>query len=236
MEKSTLKPTSLPLYLQLSEFLIREIESGRLVDGDKLPTERAMARQYKTTVSTLRKSLAILENQKLLERVHGSGNYVRKKSKVDSVYSMFRIELCAGGGLPTAKVLSVVEMPKPEDLPEFGTSHRATRIRRLRFLDNQPIAVEEIWLDRNAGPIEPEQLQDSLYRYYKMKLGFWISSIEDRVGISVVPDWAPPEIGLNVGRSAGYIERHSWAQEPHAIEFSRTWFDSNKCNYVQRLK
>ena len=235
MDAKLLNATSLPLYLQLSEFLIREIAAGRLSDGDKLPPEREMAAQYKTTVTTLRKALAVLQNKGLLERIHGSGNYVRQAEQVDSVYSMFRLELVNGGGLPTSKLVELREMSKPVDLPAFGLSEMATRIRRLRFLDAKLIAVEEIWLDRDAGEVKQEQLQDSLYRYYKMQLGFWISRAEDRVSIGRTPDWSPQDFGVAAGQSTGFIERFSWAQTPVPVEYSRTWFDTTKAVYIQRL-
>ncbi len=235
MDAKLLNATSLPLYLQLSEFLIREIAAGRLSDGDKLPPEREMAAQYKTTVTTLRKALAVLQNKGLLERIHGSGNYVRQAEQVESVYSMFRLELVNGGGLPTSKLVELREMSKPVDLPEFGRSEMATRIRRLRFLDAKLIAVEEIWLDRDAGEVKQEQLQDSLYRYYKMQLGFWISRAEDRVSIGHTPDWSPQDFGVAAGQSTGFIERFRWAQTPVPVEYSRTWFDTTKAVYIQRL-
>ena len=236
MGNRTAKTTSLPLYLQLSEFLIREIAVGRLADGDKLPPERQMAVEYKTTVTTLRKALAILEQKKLLERIHGSGNYIRQKETVDSLYGMFRLELTEGGGLPTAETLGISVMTKPDDLPDFGTARTGTRVRRLRSLDATKIAVEEIWLDGNAGMIDPSRLQDSLYRYYRKNLGFWITRAEDRVGLGDSPRWSPASFGVPIGGPTGYIERLSWAQDPKPVEFSRTWFDTNKCNYVQRLK
>lgn len=235
MDAKLLNATSLPLYLQLSEFLIREIAAGRLSDGDKLPPEREMAAQYKTTVTTLRKALAVLQNKGLLERIHGSGNYVRQAEQVDSVYSMFRLELVNGGGLPTSKLVELREMSKPVELPAFGRSGMATRIRRLRFLDAKLIAVEEIWLDRDAGEVKQEQLQDSLYRYYKMQLGFWISRAEDRVSIGHTPDWSPQDFGVSAGQSTGFIERFSWAQTSVPVEYSRTWFDTTKAVYIQRL-
>lgn len=236
MDNSSGKPLSLPLYLQLSEFLIREIAVGRLADGDKLRPERAMAADYGTTVTTLRKALAILEEKGLLERVHGSGNFVRYAPDVSSVYSMFRLELRDGGGLPRGRILAIDERPKPAGLPQFGTSDTGTRVRRLRFLGDTPIAVEEIWLDRDAGQIDIKQLQDSLYRYYQRHLGFWISRAEDRVGLGKTPEWAPADFGVPKGAPTGYIERHSWAQGRHAVEFSKTWFDADKSIYVQRLK
>lgn len=228
-------PNALPIYLQISELLIRDIASGRLVDGERLPPERDLAKQHDTTVRTLRKSLAELEKNGLLERRQGSGNYIRQAAKVDSVYSMFRLELRDGGGLPTADILGVYECDKGDQTPAFGTSNRGTRIRRLRYLNGIVIAVEEIWLDRDAGEVKAELVSDSLYRYYKQNLGFWITRAEDRVSIGQVPEWAPDSFGPRAGSITGYIERFSWAQGPEPVEFSRTWFDTDKALYVQRM-
>jgi GntR family transcriptional regulator len=229
-------PAALPIYAQVSEVLIREIASGRLVDGQRLPPERQLAAAHQVTVRTLRKSLKILEGKGLLERVQGSGNYVRSNPAAQSIYSMFRIELLTGGGLPTAKFLDICEREKPADLPEFGTSKRGTRMRRLRFLNKVPAALEEIWLDADSGNVLPEQASDSLYHYYQVKLGFWITRAEDYVSIGQTPDWAPAEFGKIAGETSGFIERLSWEQKPHPVEYSRTWFDTDTARYVQRLK
>ena len=228
--------TLIPLYLQISESISREIAAGRFAEGDRLPPERDLAKRFGTTVRTLRKSLSELEKQGLLDRVQGSGNYVRGSDQARSIYSMFRLELPDGGGLPTAQVLQVKELNKPSSLPEFGTSSKVTRVRRLRCLDQIAIAVEEIWLDRDVGEIDINQLGDSLYRYYQMKLGFWIHRAEDRVSISELPTWTPDSFGNRAGETFGFIERFSWAQLSHPVEYSRTWFDPVKARYVQRLK
>lgn len=226
---------AIPLYLQISETLIREISAGRLVDGERLAPERALAAQYGTTVRTLRKALTELEKKGLLERRQGSGNYVRTKDRVLSIYSMLRLELHGGGGLPNAHVLSVDEMDKPENLPEFGLTNWGTRFRRLRFLNKTPVAVEEIWLDGGAGQVDPKQLSESMYRTYQHNLGFWITRAVDQVSIGTAPDWAPADFGKLPGEHTGYIERLSWAQKADPVEFSRTWFDTDKALYIQRL-
>ncbi|OIQ32761.1 MAG: GntR family transcriptional regulator [Alphaproteobacteria bacterium MedPE-SWcel] len=228
-------PTALPIYMQISEFLIREIAAGRLVDGQRLAPERELAKSHGTTVRTLRKALSELEKKGMLERVQGSGNYIRAKHSAPSVYSMFRLELTTGGGLPTADILDLAVVPKPADLPRFGTADHGTRIRRLRYLNRLPVAVEEIWLDGAAGEIRPQQMSDSLYRTYQLQLGLIIARAEDRVSVAAVPDWAPPGFGLSPGTLTGFIERLSWAQDPAPVEFSRTWFDTDKALYVQRL-
>ncbi|SDE39987.1 GntR family transcriptional regulator [Limimaricola pyoseonensis] len=228
-------PASLPMHQQISELLIREIASGRLVEGERLPPERDFAAQLGTSVRTLRKALAELADKGMLERIQGSGNYVRRNARAESVYSMFRLELPEGGGLPRADVLDLARMQKPADLPAFGTSSEGTRVRRLRYLNQVVIAVEEIWLDGAAGGIDSAKLADSLYLYYKTHLGFWITRAEDRVTMAGVPDWAPAAFGVRPGAPTGYIERLSWAQRPAPVEFSRTWFDTTRAVYVQRL-
>lgn len=230
-------PYALPLHQQTSEMLIREIAAGRIIDGEKLPPEREMAAGLGIAVGTLRKALADLEGKGLLERVQGSGNYVRSRPDVESIYAMFRLELVEGGGLPTARVLSVDRLPKPVGMPAFGTSTDGHRIRRLRSLGGKVAALEEIWLDGAcADRVTIADLSDSLYLYYRQALGIWIARAEDRIGVDTVPDWEPAGFGLPPGAPAGFIERIGWDREGASVEFSRTWFDPAIARYVSRLR
>ncbi|MGB0799371.1 MAG: GntR family transcriptional regulator [Planktomarina sp.] len=236
MHKTKSGPSTLPLYIQVSELLIREIASGRLADGERLPPEKTLAAAHDVTVGTLRKSLNVLAQKGLLDRIHGSGNYVRTNAQATSVYSMFRIELLQGGGLPSAQYIDIQLQKKPQDLPHFGTSSDATRIRRLRYLNDTPVALEEIWLDADSGTIEPDQTPDSLYHYYKTNFGFWITQAIDTLGVDTVPTWAPVAFGVAIHEKTVLIERKSWAQTTESVEYSRTWMNADKARYVQRLR
>lgn len=236
MKLSTQSPNALPIYIQVSEILIRDIAAGHLIDGQRLTPEREMAKSFGISVGTLRKSLTYLEDKGVLERIQGSGNYVRARGDIDSVYAMFRLELLRGGGLPRAEILDIQKLEKPIDLPEFGISTHASRIRRLRYINDTIVAVEEIWLDISVGIVDPKSLSDSLYHYYRHQLGFVISQAKDRVGVAPVPDWSPAEFTKPPHTPVGYIERHSWADRSEPIEFSRTWFDQDKALYTQKLK
>ncbi len=228
---------NLPLYVQIAELLIRDIAAGHYLDGERLPPERELADTLSTTVTTLRKALIILENKQLLKRIQGSGNYVQIQPNVESVYAFFRVELLAGGGLPTARLLSFSREVKPEALPEFGSSAEGYRIRRLRSLSGVPCVLEEIWLDASyAENLSAEDLPDSLYLFYREALGLWITSAEDRVSVAPCPDWAPDEFGPNAEDVLAYAERISWAQDGARAEVSRNWIDTTKARYVARIK
>jgi GntR family transcriptional regulator len=226
----------LPRWLQESERLIREIGAGRLPDGTRLPPERELAASLGIAVGTLRKSLADLESKGLLERRQGSGNYVRHRPGVTSVYSLFRLERPAGGGLPTAELLSVDRRRKPEGAPDFGPASDAWRIRRLRRLDGLAAAVEEIWLDGHAAPaLRAEDLSESLYLSYRTALGLEIGQVEDRVGVAAVPGWAPSGFQRSPGTQVGHVERIGRRPDGVAVEYSCTWFDPDRARYVSRL-
>ena len=228
---------SLPLYQQISELLIRDIAAGRLIDGERLAPEREMAAEIGIAVGTLRAALRDLTQKGMLVRVQGSGNYVRAKTDPQSVYAMFRLERVEGGGLPTAQVLSVDRLVKDAGLPDFGTSTEGHRIRRLRFLSGQVAAVEEIWLDGDyAAQIAPDDLVESLYLYYRTRLGLWIARAEDSIGLASVPDWAPVAFPHPPGTPLPHITRVSWAQDGARAEVSRTWYDHTTTRYVARLK
>lgn len=228
---------SLPIYLQITELLIRDIASGRLIDGEKLPPEREMAERLGIATGTLRKALAELQSRGMLERVQGSGNYVRAVSDPKSIYAMFRLELLEGGGLPTADILDMRRLPKLGDLPDFGSSGEAHRIRRIRRLSSKVAALEEIWLDGDyAETIRAEDLSESLYLYYREALGLWIVRAEDHIGLDTVPDWAPKIFGRRAGEPAVQVLRVSEAQDGKRAEVSRTWIDHSVARYVSRLK
>lgn len=226
----------LPIYQQIIDTLVRDIAAGRLSDGERLPPERRMAEDFAVAVGTLRRALRDLEAKGLVERIQGSGNYIRTRNLRDHFYAMFRLELLEGGGFPKAQILRVDVLDKPADLPAFGRAGHATRIRRLRRLDDTPIAAEEIWLDGAMGAVVAEEVEDSLYEYYRRVLGFWIRRAEDRVSFAPMPPWGPDDLGCRPGQTAGYIERFSWAGEEACVEFSRTWFDTGRAHYVQRMR
>lgn len=226
--------SALPKYQQLAELLLREIAAGRLRVGDRLPPERAMADDLGVAVGTLRKALASLTDKGVIARHHGSGNYIKNSGQLSGIYSFFRLERIDGGGLPRARVLTAERMKKPHGLPTFGAHDEAIRIRRLRLLDDVIVAAEEIWLDGDyAEHLEPEDLSESLYLYYREHLGLWIVGVEDRIGVGEVPDWAVA-IGLAESAACGLVERVSLAQNGTRAEVSHTWFNPDRARYVSR--
>lgn len=215
--------------------LIREIHTGLLPDGERLPPERQMAERLNISVGTLRKALASLERHGLLHRVQGSGNYIHYTPDADNVYALFRLELVDGPATPSASLLSVRLMNKPTYVPTIGVGKQAFRFRRIRLLGDIEVALEEIWLDgRYAQSIDPKSITHSLYQFYRDQLGLRITRAEDRVGVAVLPAWTPSSFCNGQDSPWGFIERISRDQDGNLAEYSRTWFDAQKARFVAR--
>ncbi|MBJ3762767.1 GntR family transcriptional regulator [Maribius pontilimi] len=230
-------PPTAPLYRQITDLLVRQIASGTLIAGERLPPERELAQTHRVAVGTVRKSLRELQAQGLIERRHGSGNYVRGVRDIGGLYGFFRLEPPGGEGRPDARLIAFDLRPKPSDAPDFGEDPQAFRIRRLRSLDGTAAALEEIWLDRARGSgLTRDVITPSLYNTYRTHLSLRIVRVEDRIGVAGLPDWADERLAQPVGTLMGHVERLAWAQDGTPCEFSRTWFDSDKVRYVNRLK
>lgn len=224
-----------PLVNQITEMLVRDIKTGVLPDGERLPPERNMAEGLNISVGTLRKALAELETRGLLTRIQGSGNYVNSTLDEHNVYALFRLELLDGPATPSARLLSLDHMDKPSGFPDIGSATKAFRFRRIRHLNQREAALEEIWLDgRHAEQIDAAEVTDSLYRFYRDVLGFRITRVEDRVGVGRLPDWAPEAWQQRYSGDWGFVERLSRDQDGELAEYSRTWFDPEHVRFVSR--
>jgi len=227
----------LPVYLQVAELLARQIKAGYWHSGERLPTEADLAQTLSVAVGTLRKSLSLLEAQGVLERIQGSGTYVRQTTSSQQIYELFRLELREGPGLPTAHILEVALQQEPADLlPKALVGPLCWRVRRLRFLNQTPVALEEIWFSARQCPqLEVQDLGDSMYLFYQQRLGIWIARVEDQISVDAAPSWSVPPLGLLAHQAAGYIERLSWTANNTIAEFSKTWFDPAVCRYTARM-
>jgi GntR family transcriptional regulator len=232
---------SLPLYIQISELLTREIAAGLYAQGDRLPPESELAVTLDVAVGTLRKALAELETRGLLERRQGSGTYVKSGVLVgdpssSGVYGFFKLELLRGGGLPTASVIDFAKIATPKSF-QVSFSNACYRVRRLRALGGLPVAIEEIYFDaRHKGDLTIEDLGEALYQFYQTQLGFWISHVEDHIGMDSVPAWSPSLFMPSIGSQSPRVERVSWSGKNNIEEYSVTWFDPERCRYVNRMK
>lgn len=100
----------------LKELFIEQLEnmilSGKLVIGEKLPSERELAESMHISRSVVNAGLAEIADKGFLEIIPRSGTYVadfHKKGKLDTLVSIMKFN---GGTLPDADILSILQIRK----------------------------------------------------------------------------------------------------------------------------
>ena len=62
-------------YMTVVQWVQKQMEDGSIGTGDKLPSENEMSRQFHLSRQTVRHAIDVLEQQRLVTRIQGSGTY-----------------------------------------------------------------------------------------------------------------------------------------------------------------
>jgi DNA-binding GntR family transcriptional regulator len=80
-------------YAQIAATLRQCIHSGQLAPGSSLPSEAALCKEFSVVRNTIRRALAILENEELIETLPGKGRAVRGASPTQYQYRRITTDL-----------------------------------------------------------------------------------------------------------------------------------------------
>jgi GntR family transcriptional regulator len=172
---------TIPLYIQIAERLISQIESGDLSPGTQLAPERELSLELGVNRMTLRRALQVLDSQGLLERKHGIGNFIAH-SKIDrQMESIFRFSsgMAKRGFTPGTKLISVALINSDKKLAnDFGVqdSSMVYEILRLRSINQEPVMLESYKIPAQRFPglqdfdLENRSIYEIFETEYRVKI------------------------------------------------------------------
>ncbi len=73
---------NIPIYLQIADLIRRQIVSGELSSGSKIPSVRELAVSLKVNPNTIARALAELEDEKLIFTERTNGKFVTNDNKI----------------------------------------------------------------------------------------------------------------------------------------------------------
>jgi DNA-binding GntR family transcriptional regulator len=136
-----------PAYAQLAAILRRQIGGGVYPPGEKIPSESSISRQYGLSVMTVRQAIGVLMEQGLIERIQGSGTFVKPVSLTGSRFDLDTIkEIFQDPERTRVKVLQITLAradAKTADMLSLPIGDRIILIHRLLLRDNRPAMTHE---------------------------------------------------------------------------------------------
>lgn len=137
----------IPLYYQVSQILLREIESGRYLPGELIPTEAELQIRFKVSRATIRQAIGELVYMGLLERKRSKGTSIstgRLETTLNSLASFTNEMMSHNFDLKT-RIIEFKYIPPPQLISSIlglRPDEMVALMERVRYVEEKPIAVE----------------------------------------------------------------------------------------------
>ena len=242
--KKISKESPIPLHYQLKEILQEMIENEDLKPGQLIPTERELCEIQGVSRMTVNKAIMSLVNEGLVYREQGKGTFVSiaKANREISQLKSFTEQMLESGVISKTKILSFkvieatkkyrLELKMPED------SNKIIEIKRLRYSDDQPVAIEIAWLPEYLFKgITREMIEDrSLYEIFREKYGYYPEKAKQIIEPTMLNEYESKLLNQEKSALALIFRRTTYLENEIPIEYTKAIYRSDKYKYQIVLK
>ncbi len=230
-----------PRYRQLARHISQAIADGRLPLNSQIPPERDLAELADISRVTVRKAIAQLVADGLIEQQRGAGSFVREsgprhQQSLSSLVS-FTESMAARGKTSASAILARgLFTPSPDEMMALGiaANDRVSRIARLRSADGVSMAIENSSLPVDILP-DPDRVDMSLYDVLRTD-GCAPSRAIQRVTAINCGAKDAERLGLTQGAAVLKIERTAFLENGRPIEFTRGLYRSDIYDFIAELR
>ncbi|MFP4408021.1 MAG: GntR family transcriptional regulator [Spirochaetaceae bacterium] len=180
-------------YRAIAETIREEIATGEYGPGDALPSQSVLAERFETTVTTVRQALRLLQEEGLLESLHGVGSFV---SGLTDEHRALQLSSFSGAleasGIPVeTRVIALrPKLTDPSVARWFATGEgQFALLERLRFVRGRPVIYQRSYVpERYASVLENYTPEKGLYGELSRSLRRVIAVAEEELEAVGLPE------------------------------------------------
>lgn len=182
-----------PIYRQIASALEMDIASGKLKEGDKLPSERAMAERLGVSRMTARQALQNLTSRGILVTRTGQGTFVgrpliqQKLAKLTGFTEEMELQGRKSSSIVVASDVAHADAQCAAAL-SIPTGDEVLRLVRVRLADDKPVAIETTEIPAEIAPgllFMADFAQQSLYTILRRNFDINPASAEQTLEASL---------------------------------------------------
>jgi GntR family transcriptional regulator len=238
MARYRLEPGPIPLHHQVYLDLRSAIESAEWSAGERLPSERELAKRYGCSLITVRRALGELAREQRVERTRGRGTTVLSQP-IDRDFAgslSFAEEMRRRGHEPNTRVVTSrledagEQVAAALDLP-LGAP--VVYLERVRMADDVPLLLEQVHLsaDRFPGLIGFDLEHNSLYDLLADRFGVRVVRSREAIEPAVLRTREARLLGLRPRTPALLVEGISYDAAGTPVEVARSYVAGDRTRY-----
>lgn len=159
-----------------------KIESGKIAEGERLPTESSLMESYQVSRDTVRKSLNLLEQNGYIQRGRGRASLVMPKQRytfpLSEIASFQEVNKLSNAHAETEVVnLDILQdSHKIKKIFQQSVNGEVYELIRVRRMKDEAVILDKDYFVRDVVPRLPlNECKVSVYRYLEEELGLQIS-------------------------------------------------------------
>jgi GntR family transcriptional regulator len=238
-----LRPGPVPLHHQVYLDLKSALDQGIYKPGDRLPTERDLARHYGCSLITVRRALYELTREQRLERTQGRGTYVLQP-RIDrdlADTNSFAQEMTRLGLVAETRVLAARAEPAGESVAtglQLQPGAPTLYLERLRLASGEPMLLEMVHLpaERFPGLLASDLEHGSLYELLRLRYGTEIAATRETLEPVLLKAREARLMGRKPRSAALLVEGIASTADGIPVELSRTFVRGDRTRYyIERV-
>ena len=183
-------PAFRPLYLQLRDLLLRDMETRQWRPGEALPSEIELAARFGVSQGTVRKAIDALAADNLVVRRQGKGTFVATHTEEKtSMFRFLRIRRSDGRDeYPASRLLDVRRGKASAEvarLLELKPSEAVFVVRRVLEYGGEPVVLDDITLPatlfKGLTRARLEAYRGSMYGFFETQFGVRMLRAQERL-------------------------------------------------------
>lgn len=207
--------------------------------GTSIPTERELARQFLTSRTTVRQALTALAADGRVARTWGSGTVVAKPNLVHvHQLTSYSEDLRLQGHTPASQIVDVSCVKPDSEVSaalKVAADDKVHRVERVRFVDDEPLAIEVAHLTGKLPRLRQElERHSSLYTALREAYEVKLARAEDIVECAFASPREGALLGVDPGAPMLAIHRTGYDSDDTPIEYTRSVFRGDRFRFVAR--
>ncbi|WP_238009106.1 GntR family transcriptional regulator [Dactylosporangium sp. AC04546] len=223
-----------PRYVAIAAELRDRIAGEKLAPHTLMPSERELSEAYEVSRMTARQALALLENEGYVYRRPPRGTFVAEP-RVPFHIGSFSDEIIRVGRRPAAQLLWAEEREPTASAKaafDLASSARVHALHRLRFADDEPIALETTYFPADLTPgLLSEPLTGSLWQLLRTRYGVIPVSAQATIQSIVIDDASCTQLRIRSASSGILLTRWTFDEAGRCVEFARDVYRADRASF-----